>query len=168
MGSIKKCTHFMETEIDLTWKSGRPRQRDQASEMSRRTSTVSICSSDCDASPFQLTSPPTLKALCFGSGFSPREAKLSFNVVHGKFCWFSFSRPPRLEKNTSPDKTTAHLRTILLTCKEAIPQLQFLVAHYGNGGVAQPQKEFEHSYCRALQNYFIQMEVLCEQGLDQF
>lgn len=27
------------------------------------------------------------------------------------------------------------------TCKEAIPQLQFLVSHYGNGGVAKPQKE---------------------------
>ena len=79
-GSIKKNAYALwnQTEIDLTRKSGRLRQHDQASEMLSRTSTVSICSLDHEASPFQLTSPPNLKALCFGSGFSHQGSETFF------------------------------------------------------------------------------------------
>lgn len=67
------------------------------------------------------------KHSALGVAFLTREAKLSFNVVHGKFSWFSFSSPPRLEKDISPTKirynNSAHLWTVLFNLQGSNPTI---------------------------------------------
>jgi len=126
-----------EAEIDPTQKSDGLRQCDQASEMLSRTLTVSIRPSDCEASPFQPCSPPTLKALRLGSGFSCQGSETFFWCGSRKVLLVFLLQPIQAGKQhqsqPKPSMNPPSCGQLLPACEEAMPQPPFLMAHYGTG-----------------------------------